>query len=90
MLAKLKPILGKILVILILVLIYYLIIKYSTSSNSELNNTLESFVNNIEKEKQDYLKLKETYIEPEKTSLELLYTNYSGEEVIKMFGKIKH
>ena len=83
MLAKLKPILGKILVILILVLIYYLIIKYSTSSNSELNNTLESFVNNIEKEKQDYLKLKETYIEPEKTSLELLYTNYSGEEVNK-------
>ena len=89
MLAELKPILGKILVILILVLLYYLITKYNSggnsyaSSNSKINNTLESFVNNIEKEKQDYLKLKETYIEPETTSLELLYTNYSGEEVNK-------
>jgi len=80
MLADLKPILGKVLVILIIVLIYYLITKYN---NSEIDNSFETFVNNIEQNKKDYLKLKETYIEPKSTSLELLYTNYSGEELNK-------
>jgi hypothetical protein len=84
MLADLKPIFGKSLVILIIVLIYYLITKYNNNENSsEINNTVESFENNINKNKTDYLKLKETYIEPQDTSLELLYTNYSGEELNK-------
>jgi hypothetical protein len=44
-------------------------------------NKEESFIDSIEKEKMNYLKMKETYIEPQDTSLELLYANYSGEEV---------
>jgi len=79
MLSNLKTIYGKVLVILIIVLAYYLITKY----NSESNNTFEAFENNINKNKTDYLKLKETYIESKETSLELLYTNYSGEELNK-------
>ena len=83
MLADLKPIFGKVLVILIIVLAYYLITKYNNENSSEIINTVESFENNINKNKTDYLKLKETYIEPQDTSLELLYTNYSGEELNK-------
>ena len=83
MLADLKPIFGKVLVILIIVLAYYLITKYNNETRNEINSTFESFENNINKNKTDYLKLKETYIEPQDTSLELLYTNYSGEELNK-------
>ena len=83
MLADLKPIFGKVLVILIIVLVYYLITKYNNENRNEINNTFEAFENNINKNKTDYLKLKETYIEPQNTSLELLYTNYSGEELNK-------
>jgi len=83
MLADLKPIFGKVLVILIIVLVYYLITKYNNENRNEINNTFEAFENNINKNKTDYLKLKETYIEPQDTSLELLYTNYSGEELNK-------
>ena len=82
MLADLKPIFGKVLVILIIVLSYYLITKYN-KKHSDIINTVESFENNINKNKTDYLKLKETYIEGKDTSLELLYTNYSGEELNK-------
>jgi len=83
MLADLKPIFGKVLVILIIVLAYYLITKYNNETRNEINSTFESFENNINKNKTNYIKLKETYIEPKDTSLDLLYTNYSGEELNK-------
>jgi hypothetical protein len=79
MLSDLKYIFAKVLIILIIVLIYYLITKYNTTENNK--NNIETFEDKIEKEKINYLKLKETYIEPEGTTLELLYTNYSGDEL---------
>ena len=51
MLADLKPIFGKVLVILIIVLIYYLITKNNNETNGKLNTTFETFVNNIEQDK---------------------------------------
>jgi hypothetical protein len=79
MLNDLKYIFVKVLILLIIVLVYYLITNYN--SNKTNTNTIETFEDKIEQEKINYLKLKETYIEPEGTSLELLYTNYSGEEL---------
>ena len=84
MLADLKHIFVKVLIILIIVLIYYLITKYTNTNihtNNDEINKIETFEDKIEKEKINYLKLKETYVEPEGTSLELLYTNYSGDEL---------
>ena len=63
---------SKILLIIMILLIFYLL----TNRNKE-----ESFIDSIENEKKNYLKMKETYIEPQDTSLDLLYANYSGEEV---------
>ena len=65
-------IVSKILLIIMILLIFYLL----TNLNKE-----ETFMDSLEKEKNNYLKMKETYIEPEDTSLDLLYANYSGEEV---------
>lgn len=56
----------KLLVLLVLLLIFYKLYK---------QNNLEGFEN------INYLKLNETYLEPEGTKLKLLYSNYSGEEV---------
>ena len=67
MLADLKYIFAKVLIILIIVFIYYLITKYNMPNK---NNDIETFEDKIEKEKINYLKLKETYIEPEGTTLE--------------------
>ena len=63
---------SKILLIIMILFIFYLL----TNRNKE-----ETFIDSIEKEKMNYLKMKETYIEPQDTSIELLYANYSGEEV---------
>lgn len=61
----------------ILLIIMILIIFYSlTNRNKE-----ETFIDSIENEKINYIKMKETYIESQDTSLDLLYANYSGEEV---------
>jgi len=79
MLTDLKHIFAKVLIILIIVFIYYVITKYYMTDK----NNIETFEDKIEKEKINYLKLKETYIEPEGTTLELLYTNYSGDELNK-------
>ena len=79
MLLDLKYILPKILVILIILLAYYLIDKYYHTNV----NTIETFAEKIEKEKNNYLKLKETNIEADGTTLDLLYVNYVGEEVNK-------
>ena len=76
-----KHILAKVLIVLIII-ITYIIIRNNDSNDKDINkNKIETFEDMIEKEKLDYLKLKETYIEKEGTSLELLYTNYSGEEL---------
>ena len=79
MLADLKPIFGKVLVILIIVLVYYLITKYS---NIELiEDKIETFEDTINNEKINYLKLKETYIKPNDKTLDILYSNHVTNEV---------
>ena len=76
MLYNLKTILVKSFCILLFIIIFYMITKNS------FYNKYESFEDCIELEKINYLKLNETYVEPqEKLSLDLLYANYSGEEV---------
>jgi len=78
MLSNLKYIFIKALCILLFIIIFYFL------TNNTLINKYETFENSIELEKINYLKLNETYIEPQdKLSLDLLYANYSGEEVSK-------
>ena len=83
-----KNILIKFVCILLFIVIFYKLtnLTYNSSSSSsyiyEPFDTLEnSLENSLEKEKINYIKLRETYIEPKDSSLELLYANYSGEEV---------
>lgn len=81
MLSDLKPIFGKVLVILIIVLIYYLITKYSNIELTE--ETIEPFEETINNEKNNYLKLKETYIKSNNTNnktLDILYSNHINNE----------
>ena len=78
MLADLKPIFAKVLVILIIVLVYFTITKYS---NIELFEEIsEPFENTINNEKTNYLKLKETYIKPNTKTLHILYSNHVNNE----------
>ena len=78
MLADLKPIFAKVLVILIIVLVYFTITKYS---NIELFEEIsEPFENTINNEKTNYLKLKETYIKPNTKTLDILYSNHVNNE----------
>ena len=79
MFIDLKHILAKVLIVLIII-ITYIIIRNNDSNDKNINK-IESFEDMIEKEKLNYLKLKETYIEKEGTTLDLLYTNYSGEQL---------
>ena len=65
----------KILVILVIILVF--IVLYYRSNNVYLD--IEGF----EGKSVDYVKLNETYIEPEGTDLKLLYANYYGEELNK-------
>ena len=58
----------KILIILALVLLFLNLYRKSQQGN-------EGFAT-----QQDYIKLNETYVEPEGTNLQLLYANYYGEE----------
>lgn len=86
-------ILFKILFILIIIFIFYKLTNESLSLDSfykfnnneyEYNNkysTTESFINSIETQKINYLKLRETHIDSKDTSLDLLYANYNGDEV---------
>lgn len=83
-----KNILIKFVCIFLFIVIFYKLtnLTYNSSSSSsyiyEPFDTLEnSLENSLEKEKINYIKLRETYIEPKDASLELLYANYSGEEV---------
>jgi hypothetical protein len=64
--------LTKLLVICILILVFYKLYKQSQ------NNILAEGFENI-----NYLKLNETHLESEGTKLDLLYANYSGEEIGK-------
>ena len=78
MLVDLKPIFAKVLVILIIVLVYFTITKYS---NIELFEEIsEPFENTINNEKTNYLKLKETYIKPNTKTLDILYSNRVNNE----------
>ena len=87
MLSDLKPIFGKVLVILIIVLVYSLIIKYS---NIELvEETIEPFEDTINNEKTNYLKLKETYIKPNTKTLDILYSNHINNEDKQSIWKTK-
>jgi len=80
MLQNWQNILIKILSIILFIILFY---KLSNSMlfNNNSNDSFETFKNSIENEKINYLKLNETYIDPEDVSLELLYANYLGEEV---------
>jgi len=64
--------LTKLVVICILILVFYKLYKQSQ------NNILAEGFENI-----NYLKLNETHLESEGTKLDLLYANYSGEEIGK-------
>ena len=78
MLYNLKTIFIKAFCILLFIIIFYIL------TNNSLYNKYESFEDCIELEKINYLKLNETYVKPQdKLSLDLLYANYSGEEVGK-------
>ena len=84
----------KLLVIFILILIFYKLYKQSQHSSNNNHILAEGFQNNTitttpsttnttkttQNMNINYLKLNETYLEPDDTKLELLYTNYSGEE----------
>ena len=74
-----KHIIIKVLCILLFIFIFYKLSDYSLFNDT--NSNVETFENSIENEKKNYLKLRETYIESKDKSLELLYANYSGEEV---------
>jgi len=85
---ELKYIFVKILIVIIIILLYIIIVKYNDKGRfiyktNNKNNNIETFEEQIEKEKYNYIKLKETYIDSKDTSLELLYANYYGEEVNK-------
>jgi hypothetical protein len=75
---------AKVLIIIVIFLIYYFL-------NDKLDISIlnhETFENQIEKDKVNYMKLHETHIESpiaskNEKSLELLYANYDGEEVGK-------
>lgn len=74
-----KHIIIKVICILLFIFIFY---KLSDNYNTNnMNLHLETFENELENEKINYIKLRETYIENKDTSLDLLYANYSGEEV---------
>ena len=84
MTSELKYIIVKCFIVIIIILVYMIIVNYgssSSSSSSSSSNSIETFEEQIEKEKYNYLKLKETYIDSKDTSLELLYANYYGEEL---------
>jgi len=67
------------LIIKLLVLLVLLLAFYKLYKKNEQNKQYEGFEN------INYLKLNETYLESEKQNpkLDLLYSNYSGEEVNK-------
>lgn len=67
--------------IIIALIIIFLQLYYKRDILSILNVNLEGFEDGVQNQNVDYLKLKETYIEPEGTSLQLLYANYYGEEI---------
>jgi hypothetical protein len=71
-------IITKILILIVLVLVFYKLYKQH-EENQPHNNLAEGFEN------INYLKLTETYLEPDQptteTKLNLLYANYSGEEI---------
>ena len=88
MINDLTGILSKLLVVIIIIIIFYIINKYLY--NNSLGNSLgislsENFENNdtVNKKEITYTKLKETYVEPNPKTLDILYANYSGEEVGK-------
>ena len=79
-----KNILIKFVCIFLFIVIFYKLtnLTYNSSSySSYIYEPFETLENSLEQEKINYIKLRETYIEPKDSSLELLYANYSGEEV---------
>jgi len=70
----------KILIIFVLIIIFINIYK-----NSQEARETEGFT-----QQQDYIKLNETYIEPDGTNLKLLYANYYGEESSPPQDKWQH
>jgi hypothetical protein len=84
---ELKYVVVKILLVIIIILLYIIIVNFNSISSfiSSTNKyvSIETFEEKIEKEKYNYLKLKETYVDSSDKSLELLYANYYGEEVNK-------
>ena len=72
-----NALISKLIVVIVVIALFYLLNKY-------FNNSLENFDDaTMTPDKITYTKLGETYIEPSKKSLDILYTNYSGEEVGK-------
>lgn len=76
MITNISGILLKLLIVIIIIILFLIINKY-------LYNNLETFDTPTETEQITYTKLNETYIEPNNKTLDILYTNYSGEEIGK-------
>ena len=84
----------KAIYILLFIIIFYIITNNIFDINYNSKSQFETFEDSIEKEKINYLKLNETFIEPnieseDKLSLDLLYANYSGENVRDTIWKTK-
>jgi hypothetical protein len=75
----------KLLVIFVLALVFYKLYKQSLTEGFEDNikSNNNNNVTNTANTNVNYLKLNETYLEPDGTKLDLLYTNYSGDELGK-------
>ena len=74
----------KLLVIFVLLLLFYKLYRQSQTEGFENANTINNNNSNTNKNVNvNYLKLNETYLEPDGTNLDLLYTNYSGDELGK-------
>ena len=67
-------IISKILIVILLLVLFWQLSKYYASTSSQENASQENFEN------INYLKLKETYIEPDETNLDMLYSSYTGDE----------
>ena len=73
--------LSKIIIIVLVLLLFWKISQSYTSSFTA--TSLEPFQNDSTSviKSVNYLKLNETYLEPEGTNLELLYSTYSGQDL---------
>ena len=79
MIKNLNSLIFKAFCILLFIIIFYKLINMSSYSYNH-NNSFDTFIDSSS-EKVNYLKLNETYIDENELSLDLLYTNYTGDNL---------